>query len=93
MTFNQPDKAMVAWNLLGKVGLKPSLRTWNLTLEGLGKAGNINGLKNIWTTSASYAPTKEVGAYHIPQAFCGLMRVLLLVFWLSLLRCQLCQRS
>ncbi|KAI1742188.1 hypothetical protein F4680DRAFT_42310 [Xylaria scruposa] len=52
MTFNQPDKAIVAWNVLGKVGLKPSLRTWNLMLDGLSKAGNINGLKNIWTKLA-----------------------------------------
>ncbi|KAI0191477.1 hypothetical protein EV127DRAFT_387726, partial [Xylaria flabelliformis] len=52
MTFNQPDKAIVAWNVLGKVGLKPSLRTWNLMLDGLSKAGNINGLKNIWAKLA-----------------------------------------
>ncbi|KAI0862615.1 hypothetical protein F4860DRAFT_512584 [Xylaria cubensis] len=52
MTFNQPDKAIGAWNVLGKVGLKPSLRTWNLMLDGLSKAGNINGLKNIWAKLA-----------------------------------------
>ncbi|KAI0456142.1 hypothetical protein F5B21DRAFT_163023 [Xylaria acuta] len=52
MMFNQPDKAIVAWNLLGRVGLKPSLRTWNLMLDGLRKAGNINGLKNIWAKLA-----------------------------------------
>ncbi|KAI0118809.1 hypothetical protein GGR51DRAFT_133806 [Nemania sp. FL0031] len=48
MMFNQPDKAIAVWNVLGKVGLKPSLRTWNLMLDGLRKAGNINGIKNIW---------------------------------------------
>ncbi|KAK5629680.1 hypothetical protein RRF57_005395 [Xylaria bambusicola] len=52
MTFNQPDKAIVAWNLIGKVGLKPSLRTWNLMLDGLRKAGNIDGIKNIWVKLA-----------------------------------------
>ncbi|KAJ8123496.1 hypothetical protein O1611_g9574 [Lasiodiplodia mahajangana] len=52
MTFNQPDKAIAAWNVLGKVGLKPSLRTWNLMLDGLRKAGNINGIKNIWAKLA-----------------------------------------
>ncbi|KAI0526563.1 hypothetical protein F5B22DRAFT_165816 [Xylaria bambusicola] len=48
MTFNQPDKAIATWNLIGKVGLKPSLRTWNLMLDGLRKAGNVDGIKNIW---------------------------------------------
>ncbi|GAP86453.1 putative pentatricopeptide repeat protein [Rosellinia necatrix] len=52
MTYNQPDKAIVTWNVLGKVGLKPSLRTWNLMLDGLRKAGNINGIKNIWAKLA-----------------------------------------
>lgn len=48
MEFNQPEKAIVAWGLLSKVGLKPSLRTWNLMLGGLRKAGNVDGIKNIW---------------------------------------------
>ncbi|KAI0969239.1 hypothetical protein F4678DRAFT_439830 [Xylaria arbuscula] len=52
MTLNQPDKAVIAWNLLGKVGLKPSLRTWNLMLDGLRRARNIDGLKNIWAKLA-----------------------------------------
>ncbi|GAW24334.1 hypothetical protein ANO14919_139180 [Xylariales sp. No.14919] len=50
--FNQPDKVIVAWNLLGKVGLKPSLRTWNSMLDGLRKAGNVDGIKNIWAKLA-----------------------------------------
>ncbi|KAI1355637.1 hypothetical protein F5Y01DRAFT_269320 [Xylaria sp. FL0043] len=52
MTFNQPEKAVVAWNMLGKVGLKPSLRTWNLMLDGLRKSGNLEGIKNIWAKLA-----------------------------------------
>ncbi|KAI0442079.1 hypothetical protein F4803DRAFT_388496 [Xylaria telfairii] len=52
MAFNQPDKAVVAWNMLGTLGLKPSLRTWNMMLDGLKKAGNLNGLKNIWSKLA-----------------------------------------
>ncbi|KAI0202196.1 hypothetical protein F4808DRAFT_422282 [Astrocystis sublimbata] len=52
MAFNQPEKAMVAWNVLGKVGLKPSLRTLNLMMDGLRKAKNLNGLKNIWVKLA-----------------------------------------
>lgn len=48
MIFDQPDKAIATWNVLGKVGLKPSSRTWNLMLDGLKNAGNIDGIKNIW---------------------------------------------
>ncbi|KAI8634766.1 hypothetical protein F5Y19DRAFT_461369 [Xylariaceae sp. FL1651] len=48
MAFNQPDQAIVAWGLLSKVGLRPTLRTWNLMLDGLRKAGNVDGIKNIW---------------------------------------------
>ncbi|KAI1126702.1 hypothetical protein F5Y10DRAFT_207421 [Nemania abortiva] len=52
MTFNEPAKAIAAWNVLGKVGLRPSLRTWNLMLDGLRKAGNIDGIRNIWAKLA-----------------------------------------
>ncbi|KAI1427051.1 hypothetical protein F5Y12DRAFT_783610 [Xylaria sp. FL1777] len=52
MTFNQPDKAVVAWNVLGKVGLKPSIRTWNLMLDGLRRTGNLDGIKNVWAKLA-----------------------------------------
>ncbi|KAI1369055.1 hypothetical protein F5Y08DRAFT_180585 [Xylaria arbuscula] len=52
MTLNQPDKAITAWNLIGKVGLKPTLRTWNLMLDGLRKTGNVEGIKNIWVKLA-----------------------------------------
>lgn len=52
MAFNQPDKAIVAWNVLSTLGLKPSLRTWNMMLDGLKKAGNLNGLRNIWSKLA-----------------------------------------
>ncbi|KAI1176271.1 hypothetical protein F4777DRAFT_546993 [Nemania sp. FL0916] len=48
MTFSQYEQALVAWNVLGEVGLKPSLRTWNLMLDGLRKAGNLGGIRNIW---------------------------------------------
>ncbi|KAI8950892.1 hypothetical protein F4801DRAFT_601721 [Xylaria longipes] len=63
MAFNQPDKAIVAWNMLGKVGLKPSLRTWNLMLDGLRKANNINGLKNIWAKLAKSGVTLDTAIW------------------------------
>ncbi|KAI0408798.1 hypothetical protein F4802DRAFT_367896 [Xylaria palmicola] len=52
ITLNQPEMAIAAWNLLSTVGLKPSLRTWNLMLDGLRKAGNVDGIKNIWAKLA-----------------------------------------
>ncbi|KAI0435105.1 hypothetical protein F5Y09DRAFT_104450 [Xylaria sp. FL1042] len=52
MALNQPEKAVVAWNILGKVGLKPSIRTWNLMLQGLRRTRNLDGIKNIWAKLA-----------------------------------------
>ncbi|KAI1819325.1 hypothetical protein F4861DRAFT_527440 [Xylaria intraflava] len=48
MLFRQPHLALAAWDLLAKVGLKPTVRTWNLMLDGLRRAGNAAGIKNIW---------------------------------------------
>ncbi|KAI1430850.1 hypothetical protein GGR50DRAFT_147119 [Xylaria sp. CBS 124048] len=49
MMFRQSEMAVAAWGLMSKVGLKPSLRTWNLMLDGLRETGNLAGLKNVWT--------------------------------------------
>ncbi|KAK6209405.1 hypothetical protein LQW54_006258 [Pestalotiopsis sp. IQ-011] len=48
MALNKPDKAIEVWNTLPKVGLKPTLRTWNVMLDGCKKAQNGNGLKTVW---------------------------------------------
>ncbi|KAJ2972790.1 hypothetical protein NUW58_g9111 [Xylaria curta] len=61
--LNQPDKAIAVWNLLGKVGLKPSLRTWNLMLGGLRKAGNLHGIKNVWAKLAKSGLKLDTGIW------------------------------
>ncbi|KAI0841587.1 hypothetical protein F5Y06DRAFT_259850 [Hypoxylon sp. FL0890] len=48
MAWNQPDHAIHVLNVLRKVGLKPTLKTWNTMLDGCKKARNSNGLKNVW---------------------------------------------
>ncbi|KAI1399592.1 hypothetical protein F4819DRAFT_464455 [Hypoxylon fuscum] len=52
MAQNQPDKAIEALNTLRKVGLKPTIKTWNGMLDGCKKAGNVNAIKNVWTKLA-----------------------------------------
>lgn len=63
ISLNQPEKAIAAWNVIGQVGLKPSLRTWNLMLDGLRSAGNINGIKNIWAKLTKSGITLDTGIW------------------------------
>lgn len=48
MASSHPGKALAAWNVLKKIGLRPDLKTWNAMLDGCKKARNVNGIKNIW---------------------------------------------
>ncbi|KAI0128375.1 hypothetical protein BJ170DRAFT_621322 [Xylariales sp. AK1849] len=48
MALNQPDKAIEVWNTLPKVDLLPTIKTWNVMLDGCKKARNASGLKMIW---------------------------------------------
>ncbi|KAF3064433.1 hypothetical protein GL218_01134 [Daldinia childiae] len=52
MALNQPDHAIAALNTLRKVGLRPTMKTWNSMLDGCKKARNVNGLKNVWAKLA-----------------------------------------
>lgn len=53
MGLNKPDRAIIALNTLRKVGLRPTVKTWNSMLDGCKKARNINGLKNVWAKIAA----------------------------------------
>ncbi|KAI1335724.1 hypothetical protein F5Y15DRAFT_239244 [Xylariaceae sp. FL0016] len=53
MALNEPKKALAVWNVLGQVGLKPTLRTWNAMLNGCKKAGNAHGIKSVWAKLAA----------------------------------------
>lgn len=48
MALNKPDRAIEVWNTLPKFGLKPTLKTWNVMLDGCKKASNLKGLKTVW---------------------------------------------
>ncbi|RYP67302.1 hypothetical protein DL771_007320 [Monosporascus sp. 5C6A] len=48
MALNQPAKALTAWNMLKKIGLSPTLKTWNAMLDGCKKSRNVNAIRNIW---------------------------------------------
>ncbi|TPX17952.1 uncharacterized protein E0L32_011953 [Thyridium curvatum] len=47
-TMRQPSKAVAVWNSLGKVGLVPSIKTWNSLIEGCKRASNAAGIRNVW---------------------------------------------
>ncbi|KAK7969163.1 hypothetical protein PG996_002398 [Apiospora saccharicola] len=49
MAMDDPDRAIVVWNTLPRVGLKPTLKTWNVMLDGCKKSRNINALNTIWS--------------------------------------------
>ncbi|KAK7923245.1 pentatricopeptide repeat protein [Apiospora marii] len=49
MALNDPDKAIIVWNTLPAVGLKPTLKTWNVMLDGCKKARNLHALNTIWS--------------------------------------------
>ncbi|KAK8090162.1 hypothetical protein PG997_005123 [Apiospora hydei] len=49
MALNDPDKAIVVWNTLPRLGMKPTLKTWNVMLDGCRKARNLNGLNTVWS--------------------------------------------
>ncbi|KAI0115172.1 hypothetical protein F4814DRAFT_418462 [Daldinia grandis] len=52
MALNQPDHAIAALSTLRKVGLRPTMKTWNSMLDGCKRARNVNGLKNVWAKLA-----------------------------------------
>ncbi|KAK8041962.1 hypothetical protein PG993_006485 [Apiospora rasikravindrae] len=49
MALNEPDKAIIVWNTLPRLGLKPTLKTWNVVLDGCRKARNLDGLNTVWS--------------------------------------------
>ncbi|KAK8124792.1 uncharacterized protein PG998_000551 [Apiospora kogelbergensis] len=49
MAMNDPDRAIIVWNTLPKLGLRPTLKTWNVMLDGCKKARNLDGLNTVWS--------------------------------------------
>ncbi|KAI1393839.1 uncharacterized protein F4822DRAFT_27273 [Hypoxylon trugodes] len=52
MSLNRPDQAIAALNTLRQVGLKPTVKTWTLMLDGCKNSHNLNALKKVWTRIA-----------------------------------------
>ncbi|KAJ1335600.1 pentatricopeptide repeat domain-containing protein 1 [Microdochium nivale] len=63
MALNNSDKAVQCWNTLRKVGLKPTLLTWNVMLDGCRKARNLHGLTNIWTKLTTSKMPLDIGVW------------------------------
>ena len=53
MGLNKPNKAVAAWGVLKRIGVSPSLKTWNAMLDGCKKAHNVRGLRNVWAKLVS----------------------------------------
>ncbi|KAI4866381.1 hypothetical protein F4820DRAFT_416921 [Hypoxylon rubiginosum] len=53
MAMNHPDRAVEALHTLRKVGLRPTIKTWNTMLDGCKKARNTNAIKNVWAKIAA----------------------------------------
>jgi len=47
-TLRRPQRAVEVWNCMGKVQLKPSLKTYTSFMEGFKKSGNARGVQNVW---------------------------------------------
>ncbi|KAI8956989.1 hypothetical protein F5Y11DRAFT_119622 [Daldinia sp. FL1419] len=52
MALNQPDHAIAALNTLRKVGLRPTIKTWNSMLDGCKKSRNLGALRSVWAKLA-----------------------------------------
>ncbi|KAH8674104.1 hypothetical protein BX600DRAFT_457001 [Xylariales sp. PMI_506] len=63
MAMNQPDKAIDVWNLLSRVGLKPTVKTWNVMLDGCKKARNREGLQTVWQKLAASGAQLDVAIW------------------------------
>ncbi|KAI1212430.1 uncharacterized protein F4807DRAFT_416104 [Annulohypoxylon truncatum] len=48
MALNQPEKAINVLITLRQVGIRPTLKTWNVMLDGCKMARNLNGINNVW---------------------------------------------
>lgn len=48
MGMRQPQHAIEVWDCMVRVGIAPTLKTWNSMIEGCRKARNPSGLKAVW---------------------------------------------
>ncbi|KXX73586.1 hypothetical protein MMYC01_208744 [Madurella mycetomatis] len=48
MTLRRPELAIRVWNNMERIGIKPTVKTWNSMLQGCAKASNADGIKTVW---------------------------------------------
>ncbi|KAH6627753.1 hypothetical protein F5144DRAFT_576810 [Chaetomium tenue] len=46
--MRRPQQAVGVWNNMERIGIRPSIKTWNSMLHGCVKANNPRGLKTVW---------------------------------------------
>lgn len=47
--IRQPQLAIEVWNKMERIGIKPTIKTWNSMLQGCSKAANANGVRTVWS--------------------------------------------
>ncbi|KAL7626812.1 hypothetical protein AAE478_003586 [Parahypoxylon ruwenzoriense] len=52
MALSQPKQVVEVWDTMRQVGLKPTIKTWNVMLDGCKEARNVNGIRNVWAKLA-----------------------------------------
>jgi pentatricopeptide repeat protein len=48
MTLRRPELAVDVWNSMERIGIRPTVKTWNSMLQGCAKAGNADGIRTVW---------------------------------------------
>lgn len=46
--MRRPQHAVEVWNNMERIGIKPTIKTWNAMLHGCVKANNANGIRTVW---------------------------------------------
>ncbi|KAH6850367.1 hypothetical protein B0I37DRAFT_371470 [Chaetomium sp. MPI-CAGE-AT-0009] len=46
--MRRPQHAVGVWNNMERIGIKPTIKTWNSMLHGCVKANNAGGIKTVW---------------------------------------------
>ncbi|KAK3942443.1 hypothetical protein QBC46DRAFT_380256 [Diplogelasinospora grovesii] len=48
MGLKQPELAIDVWNRMQRIGVKPTIKTWNSMIDGCTRAKNPHGIKTVW---------------------------------------------
>ena len=48
MSLRRPQLAIDAWDKMERIGVKPTVKTWNSMLQGCTNANNADGIRTVW---------------------------------------------